>query len=300
MRYGVLLLAQIAVGAAAIFARFALGGAGALAVSASRLTIAAVVLLIAGAALRVQDDATRVPKPRVDTVRFVCAGIALAAHFALWIWSLEYIGVAVSTLLVATTPAWTALYDAIALKRMLSPAAIGAMVAGAAGMYYVVRDTWAQPPVPGHETLGALLAIGGAIAIGAYFLIVRTVRHSYGTRAIVTRTYGSAAVVLLVAAAIAHQPPPPVHDARAWLGILGMALISQLVGHTALNAALRWFSPSAVAFTSLLEPVCAALLALAIFGERLGIWAVAGAIVLLGAVAVFLREDRPIEAASLQ
>ncbi|HET7815917.1 MAG TPA: DMT family transporter [Candidatus Baltobacteraceae bacterium] len=293
MRYGILLLAQIAVGAAAIFARFALGGAGALGVSASRMGIAAAVLLIAGTAFRrpAASPAGGARPVRGDTLRFACAGIALAAHFALWIWSLEYTGVAVSTLLVATTPVWTALYDAVAFKRMLSPASLGAMALGGAGMYYVVRDSWARPPVAGHETLGALLAVAGAIAIGAYFLIVRTVRHKYGTRAIVTRTYSASAVVLILAAALAHQAPPALNDVRAWLGILGMALVSQLVGHTALNAALRWFSPSAVAFTSLLEPVAAALLALAIFGERLGALAIVGAIALLGAVAVFLRED---------
>jgi drug/metabolite transporter (DMT)-like permease len=291
VRYGVLLLAQLAVGAAAIFARFALGGAGALAASASRLGIAAGVLM-ALALVRGARPAQDNTVASHDNMRFAVAGVALAAHFALWIWSLEYTGVAVSTLLVATTPVWTALYDALALKRMLSPAALGAMAAGGAGMYYVVRDASARPPVAGHEPLGALLAVGGAIAIAAYFLTVRTVQHKYGTRTIVTRTYSYAAIVLIAAAAIAHQPPPSLHDGRAWLGILGMALISQLIGHTALNAALRWFSASAVAFSTLLEPVSAALLALAIFGEGLGGAAIAGALVLLGAVGVFLNEER--------
>src|SRR5579864_1292853 len=48
-RYAVLALAQIAVGAAAIFARFALTGAPPLAVAASRLGLAAAVLLLIAA-----------------------------------------------------------------------------------------------------------------------------------------------------------------------------------------------------------------------------------------------------------
>ena len=67
-----------------------------------------------------------------------------------------------------------------------------------------------------------------------------------------------------------------------------MALISQLLGHTGMNAALRWFSPSAVSFSTLLEPVFAAALALAIFGETLSAIAVAGACVLLASIGTVL------------
>jgi drug/metabolite transporter (DMT)-like permease len=71
-----------------------------------------------------------------------------------------------------------------------------------------------------------------------------------------------------------------------------MALISQLLGHTAINASLRWFSPSAVSFATLLEPVIAAVLAFGIFGEAVPRLAVVGAAILLASIAVVLREER--------
>ena len=297
-RYAVLALAQIAVGAAAIFARFALTGAPPLAVAASRLGIAAAVLLLI-AALRHGEESGCHPEPveghpeasKGVTPIFLAAGIALAIHFASWIWSLEYTSVAISTLLVATTPIWTALYDSAVHKRHLSPLAWLAVVIGGAGLVLVVGFTTTRPPIPGHDVLGAALAITGAIAIGAYFILVREVRSSFSTRAIVTRTYTWAAVALIVASAAARQSPPAIADAKAWGGIIAMALISQLMGHTAMNAALRWFSPSAVAFTTLLEPVVAALLALAIFGERLTSTALAGGVLVLLAIGMFLREE---------
>jgi drug/metabolite transporter (DMT)-like permease len=55
-----------------------------------------------------------------------------------------------------------------------------------------------------------------------------------------------------------------------------MALISQLLGHTSLNAALRDFAPSTVAMSTLLEPVFAAALAAAIFHETLSLTAALG------------------------
>ncbi len=290
MPYVILGGAQIAVGAAAIFARWALGAADPLAVSAARLAIAAVLLLAAALFMRSKQGA-RKPTRRENTI-LAFAGCALAIHFATWIWSLEYTTVAISTLIVCSTPIWTALYDALILKRPLSRLATIAFATGIVGMAMVVGFDTTAPPVVGHQFLGAALAFVGSLGIGAYFILVREVREALDTRAIVTRTYTSAAVVLVVAAAIAHQPPPPLHATVAWSGILAMALVSQLLGHTALNAALRWFSPSAIAFATLLEPIIAALLALALFGEAVAPLSLAGGVILLVSIGIVLREDR--------
>ncbi len=291
MKYATLAVAQIAVGAAAIFARFALTGAQPIAVAASRLAIASLVLLAFAALQSVRTRGEPVQQKSGDHAIFFAAGVALALHFAGWIWSLEYTSVAISTLLVSTTPIWTALYDSLFFKRHLSAAAWGALAVGITGLVMVAGYSTTRAPVPGFEILGAALALTGGIAFAAYFLLIRDVRDAYGTRAIVTRTYTWAAIVLVIAAAAARQAPPPLTDAQAWGGILAMALVSQLLGHTALNAALRWFSASAVALTTLLEPVTAAILALLIFGERLTPSAVAGGVLILAAIGVFLNEE---------
>lgn len=280
--------AQIAVGAAAIFARFALGGAGPLAVAAARLSIAALVLLPI-AAWRGSARRTRL-EPRREFA-LGGAGIALALHFGGWIASLEYTTVAASTLLVASTPIWTASYDALVGARRLSRRTLAAFVTGGAGLAMVAGFNRAPPPIPGHALLGAALALLGSLAMAAYLIVVRDARATLDTGTIVTRTYAWAAVVLIAAAAIARQPPPAMHDVSAWGGIAAMALVSQLLGHTAINAALRWFSPSTVSFTNLIEPVAAGVLALIVFGEALSPAAVAGGVVLLGSIAVVLREE---------
>ena len=266
--------AQLAVGAAAIFARFALQGAAPLAVAASRMGVAAIVLL-AIAAFRTQQR-TRASPTRTQAARLAAAGVALAVHFGGWIASLEYATVATSTLLVATTPIWTALYDAIVHRRPLSRPASLAYLGGGIGVFAVAGFNRTPPPVPGHALLGAALAVLGSLAMAAYLIIVRDARGTLDTRTIVTRTYTWAAAVLAAAATLARQPLPPVTDVTAWGGIAAMALISQLLGHTAINASLRWFSPSAVSFTNLIEPIAAACLALLVFGEGLSPAALAG------------------------
>ena len=290
MPYIRLLGAQVAIGAAAIFARFALGGAGPLAVSALRLAIAALAILAIAGPLR------RLSARR--EAAFVAAGLALALHFATWIASLLYTSVAVSTLLVATTPIWTEAYDAVRERRLPSRTFLAALALAIGGVALIAAQRSAPAPVPGHALVGDLLALVGSIAIGAYLLVVRDAGARHGdplrTRQIVARTYSYAGLALLAAAAVARQPAPAVTDGTAWGGVLAMALVSQLLGHTALNAALHDFSPSIVALSTLLEPVIAAALAALIFREALTPAIVIGGALVLAAVGLTLRASRPL------
>jgi drug/metabolite transporter (DMT)-like permease len=102
-----------------------------------------------------------------------------------------------------------------------------------------------------------------------------------------------AALALIVAAGFAHQGPPPPSNTIAWAGIVAMALVSQLLGHTALNASLASFTPSVVALSTLCEPVVAAILAALAFQERIGPKAALGGLLVLGAVALILRASFP-------
>ena len=217
--------------------------------------------------------------------RLVLAGLALALHFAAWIASLRYASVAISTLLVCTTPVWTEAY-AVARRRRLDPYAAISVTGALAGVAIVVGL-----PDRANTPLGIALALCGALAISTYLLIVRGTDARYDTLAVTARTYAYAAVALGIAVAATHDPFPPLADARAWGGILAMALISQLFGHTAMNSAVRVVSPTFVGTMTLLEPVIAALLAAAIFGERLGATTALGAAIILGAIAVALRGE---------
>jgi len=293
-----LLGAQLAIGAAAIFARYALTGAGPLAVSALRLGIATLALAF------VVRSVTRLGWRR--ELAFAAAGCALAVHFATWIASLRYTSVAISTLLVTTTPLWTELYAIVVERRPPSRAFAIAMACASGGVALIVLPGSAPAPVAGHTMLGAALALVGSFAIGAYLLVVRdagqeTATARLGTPQIVVRTYGWAMIVLAIAAAFAHEGSPVPSDRIAWGGILAMALISQLLGHTLLNAALGSFAPSTVALATLLEPAFAAVLATLAFGEALTPTTIAGGLLVLTAVAVVLvrSTDKPrVEAAT--
>jgi drug/metabolite transporter (DMT)-like permease len=290
MPYLRLVGAQAAIGAAAIFARFALTGTGPLTAAALRLGIAALPLLALALLGRPRFLGWR------REAAFAAAGLALAVHFAAWIGSLLYTTVAISTLLVCTSPIWTGLYDA-ATGRATPRGVWWAFLLAAAGLVLVTTQRAGGAAQASNAPGGAALALLGSLGIGVYLLIVRSAgaRPASGpplaTRHIVARTYTWAALALLPFAAAVGDRPPPAGAWIAWSGILAMALVSQLLGHTALNAALRHFSPSTVALSTVLEPVVAALLAAAIFNETLTPLAAAGGIFILAGIVVALRAD---------
>ena len=132
-----------------------------------------------------------------------------------------------------------------------------------------------------------------AAAMAVYLLLVRASDPRYTTLAVVGRTYPIAAGVLTCGAVVAHDGFPGLHASGAWAGILALALVSQLFGHTAINAAVRGLSATFVAMTVLLEPLVAAIAAAIVFGEHPAPFTAAGALLVLGAIALALRAETP-------
>jgi drug/metabolite transporter (DMT)-like permease len=277
---GLLAGAQVAIGAAAIFARFALTAAGPLSVSALRLAISAVPVVALAAA---HGRFARLDEPTERRLRF--AGVALAVHFGTWIASLQHASVAVSTLLVCSTPVFTEAW-ALARTRRPRPTVLISLVLAAAGVAIV-----AGAPSRSETPLGILLALCGAVAMAIYLLLVRASDRRYTTLAVVGRTYPIAAVVLGCAALATRDGFPSLHAGGAWAGILAMAFVSQLFGHTAINAAVRVLSATFVALTVLVEPVVAAVAAALVFGERPAPFTAAGAVLVFAAIALALRAE---------
>jgi drug/metabolite transporter (DMT)-like permease len=279
-------LAQLAIGAAAIFARYALVSGGPLAISWARLTLATLVI----AAVAAVRGRLR-PIDRDTEGRLLAAGIVLAIHFATWITSLKFASVAISTLLVCTTPVWTELYATVR-RRSIDAYAAGSVIIALIGVAIVVGA-----PDRTSSPLGIALALAGAFAFATYLILIRGADSRYDTLAITGRTYLYASVALGAATMITGDPLPPVYDGRAWGGIFAMAFISQLFGHTALNFGVRVLGATLVSTFTLLEPLIAAGLAAWLFGERLGVTTILGGAIIIVAIAIAVKAPSPAERA---
>lgn len=285
----------IAVSTAAIFIKLAISTAGvsgvgfSLFISASRLTIASLILLPAWQNLKPSQL-------NPGALRYaIAAGICLSLHFATWITSLSFTSIAASTTLVTTNPIWVALLSWFWFKEKLTKLTIlGIAIALFGGIFIGFVDT-GTVSAASNPLLGNSLALVGAIIISLYFILGREAqRRGLGIGGYVAIAYSTGALVLL---------PLPLIFGSTYVGypvavyiyILLMAVASQVVGHTILNWSIKWISPTMVTLAILFEPVSSSFLGYLIFKEVPGKLVLLGAAILLigVAIAVFGTREKP-------
>jgi drug/metabolite transporter (DMT)-like permease len=280
----VLAVAVIAVAHGAIFVRLAYG-AQPLAIAAWRLSIASAIVV--PLALVSSRQAFRRITHR-ELLLSVTAGVLLAGHFATWISSLKFTSISNSVLLVSTAPVWVAiigrLTGAVHLTRLMA-IAIGLSIVGS---MIIAGGSLAI----GAGTLrGDVLALLGAVCMGAYLLLAQRVQRTVAFGPYVALAYASTAAWLWIAAT-ANGTEMFGFDARTWWALAGIALVSQVIGHSGYNYSLRQLKPEFVAVTLLGEPILASVLGWLLFAEPVPLATLGGGVLVLIAIMLAAQAQR--------
>jgi drug/metabolite transporter (DMT)-like permease len=288
-----LVVAVAAVSTSAVLVRWATAPA---AVTAFYRVLFTTLLLAPLAATR-YGAAFRRLAPR-DGLTAAVTGVALAVHFAAWFESLEWTSIAASVTLVQAQPAFVAVGAWLFLdERVGARTALGVAVALGGMALLSAGDLLAGAAVAGPRPLyGNALAVLGAVAAAAYFLVGRSLRQRVPLLPYVTVVYAACALALLafVAGSVVQGDGSVAarlfdHPSRDWLLFLAMAVGPGLFGHTVLNWALAHVESSVVSVSLLGEPVGATLLGVALLGEVVGPVTVLGGAVVLAGVALTTR-----------
>ncbi|MFD6563149.1 DMT family transporter [Micromonospora profundi] len=211
----------------------------------------------------------------------VLSGVALAAHFAAWMPSVQLTSVAAATALVATQPVWQGLI-ARAQGRRLPPVVwvgIAVTVGGA------VIATGADVGISARAVVGDLLAVAGGMFAAVYTAFGERARASISTTTYTTICYGICALILLVICLLGGVRLTGF-DGRTWLAILALVAGAQLLGHSMFNYVLHRIPATTVSVLILLEVPGAALLAWVWLGQVPRAYALLGMSLLLVGVAV--------------
>ena len=251
-------LATLAVSWAAIFIRMA--EADPISTALYRMGFAAV--LIFPFAIRGLLSALR-RLSSSDRFLLITSGVALGLHFACWITSLKFTSISNSVIIVATHPFFVAVLEAIFFKERLSRTAIAGMAMAFAGMIVIAGS---DSILGGNHLLGDILAFGGAIFAGIYFILGRKIRRVLDNRHYVLPTYLVAAMTLLLIL-VFFDAPLVGFSTKTWFMFFLLALIPTVIGHTTYNYVLKFIRAHLVAITILSEPIGATVLAALIFNE---------------------------------
>jgi drug/metabolite transporter (DMT)-like permease len=282
----VLAIALAAVSFGSIFARLA--EAAPLAIAAWRMGLAALVVI--PVALAGKSGAERIDLRHAALA--AAAGLFLALHFATWIASLDYTSIARSVLLVSTAPIWVAMLQFVTGRGAPPLRTVLALLFAVGGV--AIAST-------GHDQsegllTGDLLAVAGAIALASYLLLSQQAQSRLPFRRYLAIAYGSAAAILWLAVAVTDTAAGGF-TAATWWALAGMAAISQLIGHSGYNWALRHLSPLFVAVALVGEPVLASLLGWWLLGEGLDWQTGVGGLLILTGILLGASAARPLPVA---
>jgi drug/metabolite transporter (DMT)-like permease len=237
------------------------------------------------------------------------AGCLLALHFWSWITSLALTSVAASVVLVNLHPMVIVAGSALWLgerptRRQLAGigiALVGAVIIGygdlRAELGTAVVDAAlaaAAREGTGHGPLmGDLLAVLGAVTVGLYYLVGRSLRQRLSLWPYVGLVYAACLVSLLALAAMTGAPLWP-QPPRELLIFAGIAIGPMMLGHTGFNWSLRYVPAYVVSLAVLAEPVGATMLAALLpgIGEIPGVWTLAGGAVILAGLGLGTAERR--------
>lgn len=276
----ILALGVAAVSTAAIFIREA--EAPALVIAAYRLTLASGPL----AAFTVVRRRPLLAATTRGNALTLLAGVFLAAHFGFWIASVKETSIITSVVLVTAQPLFVALVSGPLLGERPGPLAwAGIGVAGIGGVVMVGQDIGG-----GSDALrGDAFAVLGAVFAAAYIMTGRTMRAG-GTDWLpyVTAVYSTSALIL-VAVALAAGNAFGGYGRETYLFFILLALVPQLIGHTAINRSLGYLPAASVAIAILGEPVGATLLGVIFLDEDPTPLQLAGGILVLAGVYLGLR-----------
>ncbi len=273
--YFALISGVLAVSTGAIFARLA--DAPALVIAAYRLGIAALILAPI-AFLKARGELSRLSAG--DLKLAILSGFFLALHFGTWISSLDYTSVANSVVLVNTNPLWVGLFTPLIAKERVRRATVLSIVISVIGGVIIGYGDFATG---GRALLGDALALAGSICAAIYLLLGRNLRRRLSLLPYIFVCYGSAAVILWIIV-LSLGLPICGFNTTTLAAFWGMALISQLIGHSSYNWALKWFSAGLIAVSLLGEPIGATILAYIIFDEGLTAYKIMGGIFILTAI----------------
>jgi drug/metabolite transporter (DMT)-like permease len=225
------------------------------------------------------------------------AGLLAASGILLWVGGNGLVSFAeqrlhsgIAALIIAATPIYVAIMEALIDKRRPSGLLIASLLVGFAGVGLLTAPTF-QTGLRA-DALSVIAVIIGSIlwGVGSLLQSRKPVHLAPEVSSSYQHLFG--AVGLILVAVLTNEPmPQPIRD--AWFAWGYLVIFGSIIAFTAFVRALRML-PTNIAMTyAYVNPVIAVLLGWLILSEPLSVWTLGGmALILIGVAGVFRAKQR--------
>ena len=279
----------VAISFASIFIRFC-SDVPSIMIATYRLTLSSVILLIIAKSKGIRFSSYN----KKHLLMGILGGFFLSLHFSFWISSLKFTSVASSVVLVATNPIFIGIFSYLFFKeKQPAELILGIILSFLGSIILVVGDSGLQGLTVQNPSflLGDILAFLGAIMASGYLMVGSKLREEMDVLPYISMVYTFSASFLLISS-ISLQVPFTGYKPSSYFYMALLAIVPQLIGHTAINWALKHLKASMVAITILGEPIGASILAYIIFRETIKSFQSVGIILIFLAIIIASRRAK--------
>lgn len=236
----------------------------------------------------------------VDSRRLVQLAVLgflmLGVSNAVLAWAELYLPTGLAALIVAIVPIWFLLVERFVLPtgERIPRTAVGGLALGASGVLVLFWPKLGSARGLGHFELAACLSLLGSSFCWAYASVLSRRWRLQVDPLVASGWQMTAGGVLDVAAGLALGQHHRAHWTPASLAAIAyLVVFGSWVGYWATVWLLRHVPTSKVATYAYVNPVVAVLLGWAVLGESVDRFIVAGAAIILPAVALVTRAEHP-------
>ncbi len=279
----------VAISFASIFIKFC-DDVPSIMIATYRLTISSIILLTIAKGRGIRFTSFNKKQLLIG----VLGGFFLSLHFSFWISSLKFTSVASSVVLVTTNPIFVGLFSYLLFREKQPPELIlGIILSFSGSVILAIGDSGLQGLSIQNPSflLGDVLALLGAIMTSGYLMVGSKLREEMDVLSYISVVYTFSACFLLIAS-VSWGIPFTGYKASSYLYMALLAVVPQLIGHTAINWSLKHLKTSMVAITILGEPVGASILAYIIFRETIKSFQGIGIVLIFLAIITSSRKGR--------
>ncbi len=259
-------------------------------IAAYRLIIASVILISIAAFKKtsLKDIGKK------EILLSILSAIFLSLHLLSWITSLKLTSITSSVVLVTTNPIFVAVFSYIIFKeKQPKELIIGIILSVLGSCVLAIGDGGISSlGIANKEALiGDILALIGAIMASGYLITGSIMREKMDTFKYILIVYPVTAVLLSIFLLFGDFKLTGF-KATSWLNIFLLGTVSQLIGHTAFNWALKHLKTSMVAISILGEPIGASILAFLFFKETISLTQFLGIICIFTAITIGSKKGK--------
>lgn len=251
-----------------------------------RAAVAAVILLLWA---RLRGERLRLTRDEVLTLSL--SGLLLwVGGNGLVTFAEQRTASGLAALLVAASPIWAAIFEAVIDRKWPSGQLAFSLLVGFGGIALLTAPELLTGVQADTIAILALIGAPATWAAGSVLQARRPVASSSRISSGYQMAFGAIGFAIV---ALLLGEPLPTPTTEAWIAWIYLAIVGSIFAFTAYVTALKLLPTRVVMTYAYVNPVLAVILGAVVLGEQVTVWTLAGSVfVLLGVAGVF-RERRP-------